>query len=235
MKKKFIFNAILFFLFLLISSFQKQNKKEITLELWATYYYIPTLKHSETGVDLLNKKEKKTGLKLNLCDWCKANIEGTVYIEKEGKIHVLNYSGRSTRIQKDCRDCEKYKNYNSYEKTGKVLWEFSSGFGKGVQNFHLKPFKSIAVDNSLIPYGSVLFIPKAENTIYIDENGKEQIHDGYFFAADTGSKIKGNHIDVFLGNTEINPFSFIKSNEKGTFKAFIILDENIIKALKEMH
>ena len=207
----------------------------ISLKLWATYYYIPTLKHTDEGIDLLDKNEAEIGLKLSLCNWCTANIEGTVYIEKEEHIYVLNYAGRSKEIQNDCRDCEKYKKYDSYKKTGKVLWEFSSDFGKGVLNFKLKPFKTIAVDPSKIPYGSVLFIPEAKNTIYIDENGERKIHDGYFFAADTGSKIKGNHIDLFLGNTNINPFSFVKSDENKTFEALIIRDLEIMEKVQKLH
>ncbi|WP_196884937.1 3D domain-containing protein [Aureivirga sp. CE67] len=236
MKRKFsILFLSLISLFSIFSFKSDKKPKEKELELWATYYYIPTLKHSENGIDLLNEKEEKTGLKLDLCDWCTACIEGTVYIKRDTTIHIFNYFGRSENIQNDCRDCEKYENYNSYEKTGKVLWQKSSRYGKGVQNFNLKPFKTIAVDPKLIPFGSVLFISEAKNTIYKDENGNRQIHDGYFFAGDTGSKIIGNHIDVFLGNTEINPFSFIKSNKKGNFNARIIRDSVLIERMKSLH
>ncbi len=50
----------------------------------------------------------------------------------------------------------------------------------------LHPYSSIAVDKSLIPLGTILY----------DENGNE------YRAEDTGSAIKGNRIDLFVGNHE---------------------------------
>ena len=45
----------------------------------------------------------------------------------------------------------------------------------------------IAVDSNLIPYGSVVYIPKLHR---------------FFVAVDTGSAIKGKHIDVFVESRE---------------------------------
>ncbi len=192
------------------------------LELWATYYYVPIVEHYEQGLDLLDKNENKTGFKVNPNDWCNIAIQGTVFIKKDRNTFVLNYAGRSKELQYDCRKCSKYKNYKGYLKTGKVLWSYSSGFGKGVQNYNLVPFKSIAVDKAIIPYGSTVYIPKAKGITYQDVDGVIKKHNGYFFAADTGSKIIGNHIDVFIGTETVNPFAFVKSNKKETFDAFII-------------
>ncbi|MFD1294972.1 3D domain-containing protein [Lutibacter holmesii] len=205
-----------------------------SLNLWATYYYLPILNHDAKGIDLLDSKGNKTNLKLSLCDWCNANIQGTVMVLKDNQKHLLNYSGRSNDLQNDCRECERYKNYDGYLKTGKVLWKKSVGFGFGVKNYKLVPFKTIAVDNSVIPFGSVIFIPEAKGVEYILD-GQVFHHDGYFFAGDTGSKITGNHIDVFIGINKSNPFKFIKSNSSNTFKAEIITDQIKIEQLKELH
>ena len=39
-------------------------------------------------------------------------------------------------------------------------------------------------------------------------SGESASHDGFFFAADRGGAIRGNHIDVFVGAGP-NPFSFV--------------------------
>jgi 3D (Asp-Asp-Asp) domain-containing protein len=49
----------------------------------------------------------------------------------------------------------------------------------------LTPYRSIAVDPSVIPMGSKVYIPQ-----YRD-------HGGWFKAADTGGAIQGRHVDVF--------------------------------------
>ncbi len=194
----------------------------IKMTLWATYYYVPVLNHAEQGIDLLDEQEHKLGLKLDSCGWCTAAIEGTVIVKKENKNYVLNYAGRSKKSQYDCRLCTQYKDYDNYSKTGKILWEISSGYGEGVKNYDLIPFKTIAVDSSVIPYGSVVYIPAAKGVEYVNAQGETIKHDGLFFAGDTGSKIIGNHIDVFIGTAVHNPFTFITSTPKGTFDAFLM-------------
>ncbi|WP_051313299.1 3D domain-containing protein [Sporocytophaga myxococcoides] len=221
------------FLFSSITLFGQSNSKKISL--WATYYYVPTLMHNEKGIDILDKNEKKTGFKLDSCDWCNAVIEGTVFIKKENRTYVFNYAGRSKEMQYDCRQCSKYKNYGNYLNSSKVLWELSGGFGKGCKNYNLVPFITIAVDTVLVPIGSVIYIPMAKGVKYIDAEGKLAEHEGYFFAGDVGSKIKGNHIDVFLGSSKENPFGFVKSNQDGTFEAYIVTDKNLIAKYANLH
>ena len=211
----------------------KASNKKIVL--WSTYYYLPTLKHDEKGIELLDQNEKEIGLKLDSCDWCEAAIEGTVFIKKDEKTYVLNYAGRSKNVQLDCRLCKKYSNYDNYSKTGKVLWSTSSGFGKGVMNYNLVPFKTIAVDSSIIPYGTVIYIPHAKGVSYLNAKGETVKHDGLFFAGDTGSKIIGNHIDVFIGTSLKNPFKFIQSSSIGTFDAYIVKDKKLIQEIAALH
>lgn len=215
---------------------KNDNKVDISnsKNLWATYYYLPVLKHNEKGIDLLDENGDKTNFKLSLCDWCNANIQGTVMIVEDNQKHLLNYAGRSTYLQNDCRKCDEYKNYDGYNKTGKVLWMKSTGFGLGVKGYKLVPFRTIAVDSSVIPYGSVIHIPEAEGVEYVLD-GQTLHHDGYFFAGDTGSKIIGNHIDVFIGINTSNPFDFIKSNRSKTFEARIITDQIKIEQLRKLH
>ena len=206
-----------------------------TLRLWATYYYIPQMNHDPAGADLLDKNNTPTGLKLTKENWCKAAIEGTVMIRKDGKSHLLNYHSRSKELQVDCRPYIQSKNFNGHNKAGRVLWSKSTGYGKGTENYQLYPFKSIAVDRSVIPIGSVIFIPAAEGIEYLTVTGKLVKHDGYFFAVDVGSAILGNHIDVFLGITTQSPFPFITSTPDGTFDAYIVDDNEKALELAKLH
>ncbi len=212
-----------YLLFILISTllFWKHQER-IELNLWATYYYVPSVIHNEKGIALLDKNEQESGLKLDSSDWCKIAIEGTAIIKKNTQYYTLNYAGRSNSLQFDCRKCKEYHHYKGYEKTGKELWEQTSGIGKGVKNYDLIPYKTIAVDSTLIPYGSSIYIPDAKGIKYKSREGKYVVHDGIFFAGDTGSMIKGNHIDVFIGTDSLNPFTFIKSSPKEQFKAYIL-------------
>lgn len=94
----------------------------------------------------------------------------------------------------------------------------------------------MAVDKSIIPYGTVIFIPKVKGKPIILPNGLEVIHDGYFFAGDTGSAIKRNHIDIFTGIFDGNPFKdVIQSDPTKTFDAYVVKDQQVINLLKSKH
>ncbi|MNR34974.1 3D domain protein [compost metagenome] len=61
-------------------------------------------------------------------------------------------------------------------------------------------------------------------------------HDGYFYAADTGGAIKGNHIDVFCGTSAQNCFpGIITSDENKTFAALEVSDLAVKSSLEAMH
>ena len=61
----------------------------------------------------------------------------------------------------------------------------------------LADLRSIAVDPRLIPLGSVVYIPQAEN-VTVDG----QTLGGVFYAHDVGAAIKGKHIDIFVGRKQ---------------------------------
>lgn len=88
--------------------------------------------------------------------------------------------------------------------------EIDAEFGLGVNNYKLVPFKSVAVDKSVVPYGSKLYSPKlAGRTI----NG--QVHNGILFAHDTGGAIIKDRVDLFCGSGKwsMNHLNFIKHME----------------------
>jgi 3D (Asp-Asp-Asp) domain-containing protein len=68
-------------------------------------------------------------------------------------------------------------------------------WGLGVQNRPLVPFRSIAVDRMVIPYGTKVYVPEFDGVQMPNTYGF--VHDGCLLAADTGGGINGNHIDFF--------------------------------------
>lgn len=66
-------------------------------------------------------------------------------------------------------------------------------YGYGYEDIPLIPFRSIAVDTTVIPIGSKIYIPAAKGAKLPDG----EIHDGMFFALDIGDAIKNKRIDIF--------------------------------------
>jgi len=70
--------------------------------------------------------------------------------------------------------------------------------GRGATGGAIAPFRSVAVDVSLVPLGSVLFIREYQGLRRLDGT----THDGCFRAEDRGLKVVGRHLDVFTGSEE---------------------------------
>ncbi len=73
--------------------------------------------------------------------------------------------------------------------------------------YTLTPLKSVAIDTNKIPLGSKLYIPQFER-LYLGNNG---VHNGIFNAHDIGSEVRGNHIDIFVGEKENLKYMMSKS------------------------
>lgn len=79
---------------------------------------------------------------------------------------------------------------------GVIRWRVcppEAPYGYGKDNNILVPFRSAAVDPTVVPLGSKLFIPKAVG-VRLPDGTK---HDGYFYAVDVGAAIKEKRIDLF--------------------------------------
>lgn len=207
------------------------------IALWATYYYTPIYKNKNKGFALKNMNNKDLyhqgqRVLLSQKEWCMSAMEGSVSIQfSETNYLTYNYAGVSTRQV----DCSPYFG-NRHRATEKVRFRTAnSKWGDGVLSYSLIPGRTIAVDPKVIAYGSVIYISAAKNIQVNLGKNKFFIHDGYFFAGDTGGAIKKNHIDVFIGNNQKNPFGFIKSNPRGIFNGIIVKDFETIKLLKTIH
>lgn len=211
------------------------NDNEVTkvLSLWATHYRIPTVHdQGDAGIPLRDMTGASLGVSLTRTDWCHAALEGSVRVlnGRDSGI-VFNYAGSKQGFwQADCSDVAATSGlaYSCFRRA-------RGRFGDGVSGYLLNPYRTIAVDPSYIPYGSVVYIPAARGRQITLPNGEIVSHDGYFFAADTGGAIDGNHIDVFIGSARENPFKFIRSTPSGLFQAYVIESNSIHNYFEATH
>ncbi|UQA59518.1 3D domain-containing protein [Polyangium aurulentum] len=68
--------------------------------------------------------------------------------------------------------------------------------GRGALGKAITPLRTVAVDSTVIPLGTVLFIPEFRGLALPDGSR----HDGCFVAEDRGMKVTGRQIDVFTGD-----------------------------------
>lgn len=205
--------------------------------LWATFYHVWSAKEQVAGIPLLGKDGQPISPLISTLDWCKGAIEGTLQIQSlDGDVKTYNYQDKNGPVQAKCSEI---LNINTpwIEATSRSRFGPAKGdYGDGVKNYRLVPFRTIAVDPNFIPYGSVVYIPSIRGQSFKLPDGSTAIHDGYFFAADTGGAIKQNHIDFFVGTTKTNPFpTIILSKPSPTLQGFIINDEAIRSALERLH
>ena len=68
--------------------------------------------------------------------------------------------------------------------------------GRGARGTPITPLRTLAVDSSVIPLGTPVFIPEFVGLPTLEGAP----HDGCFLAEDRGSKVVGKHVDVFTGD-----------------------------------
>jgi 3D (Asp-Asp-Asp) domain-containing protein len=216
--------------------FAEAEKPNTPLNVWATEYYVHVTREAGT-IPFLSMEGDTLAFCETACDFCTASLEGTVFLtDSLGQHIVLNYAGRAAEAQMNCRSCALYvKSTLKVESWGSVRWKLSTGYGEGVKGYRLVPYRTIAVDPKVIPYGSVVYIPAARGTRIAVDSATIVVHDGYFFAGDTGGAIKENHIDVFTGDDDSHPFEFVKSSARHTVEAWIVEDDEIRSRLTSQH
>lgn len=209
------------------------------LTLFSTFFFIHQAKASNApdAIPLKDSNSNSLGVKLSQKDWCKAALEGTVQVlDSNNIVKTYNFAKRGTNAQTNCISFFTSLPNETVKAMNRSLFALAKGtFGDGSGGFILVPYRTIAVDKTVIPLGTLIYIPDARGKEVILPSGKKVKHDGYFFAADVGGAIKQNHIDTFLGITEKNPFSHVKSDKNKTFTAFVINDSQIKEALKALH
>ncbi|WP_437591021.1 3D domain-containing protein [Sorangium sp. So ce1000] len=72
-------------------------------------------------------------------------------------------------------------------------------YGRGATGRPITPLRTVAVDSSVIPLGTSLFVPELVG-LPLPGGG---LHDGCFVAEDRGIKVVGRQIDVFTGDPAV--------------------------------
>jgi 3D (Asp-Asp-Asp) domain-containing protein len=89
--------------------------------------------------------------------------------------------------------------------------------GMGSHLNALVPLRHAAVDQRRIPYGSLIHVAGAAGTTL----GESPSMDGWFWAADTGGAVTGNHCDLFVGESEIYLDFLHKPNRRERYETHI--------------
>ncbi len=148
--------------------------EEKTIKLRNTYYYLEDESLDNNQPRTTPILDMKGGLitKTSAVWKKKVNIEGSGKL-KDGRI--INYAGVVN---------------------GSVRYSVvKAPFGMGVGNCELVPYRTIAVDRKVVPYGTVVEILETKGIKDKDGN----VHDGLWVAQDTGGAIKNDRVDLFLG------------------------------------
>jgi len=196
------------------------------LRLWATWYWTPTYT-SSGSVPLLDVDEDPLGPHLPAEEFCHAAVQGAVRID--GQVYTFDDIGK-----RKLAPCEQWRP-DMPQAPYVRFTESASPYGEGIQGYYLVPYRSLAVDTTRLSVGTVLYIPAARGNPITLPDGRKALHDGYFFAADDGYGIEQNHIDVFNGISNINPFPWVVSKATGSFDAYVISDPEIVARLRALH
>jgi hypothetical protein len=73
-------------------------------------------------------------------------------------------------------------------------------WGRGALGKPITPLLSVAVDSSLIPLGTHLYIAEFDGIPRTKDGAR---HDGCFIAEDRGMNVVGEHVDIFAGNPTV--------------------------------
>jgi 3D (Asp-Asp-Asp) domain-containing protein len=208
------------------------------IRLWATYYYLYEARTAADGVRFTDQSGRPLSDPVDPRDWCLAAVQGTVRAPWHGSMVTLNLTATGQTAKLDCSTVigEIFKG-TWVQDLGRSYFARATGsFGDGVRNYRLAPFRSIAVDPSAIPFGTVIYVPQARGVEIELAPGVRVRHDGYFFAADEGLNIKGRHIDVYCGAQATNCFpQFINNGNPIEIDAYIVRDERIAELLQRAH
>lgn len=125
-----------------------------------------------------------------------------VCLQGSGKLS----SGETVSFAKrDCAcaaECPRSGQHICYERLDSTLFPH----GRGATGRAITPLRTVAVDSSVIPLGTVIYIPEFDG---IDRPDGAK-HDGCFVAEDRGIRVVGRHVDVFAGD----PASALWMNKK---------------------
>src|SRR6516162_6593282 len=174
---------------------------------WTAYYVAPVKKETTPGkghaILVVDRQGKKVRVVLTTSSYDAATIEAVaVGIDKKGR-----------------------KRY-AYQVKNDVWYELPKGVeAMGNETDALTRLTDIAADQKRYPYGSMIYLPDAVGKKFADCESM----DGYFWVADTGGAIVGNHFDLFIGDETLYK-DFISRKFKHRYKTTIYTLPKLPKA-----
>lgn len=215
---------------------------EGTKRVAATRYYDQIVPPStaEDSIPYRDMKGNPVSDRVSPYYWCLGAIEGSISTTFNGKPVILNYHNfkRESKYYVRCTD---YIVNGSRDIDGATRYKITNAkYGKGVNDWFLVPYRTIATDPSYIKHGEVIYIEKARGQNITLPSGKVVKHDGYFYAGDRGGSdvVKGKFIDIFCGFDSKCLSKKVTNSTKGDLRlmdAYVIKDENIKARLKQYH
>lgn len=161
-----------------------ESPKQTEME-WTAYYVTP-VRFSEAG-------------------------QAVVFEDRHGRRHTVRLTRKSAReaeMEAVAVGVDKKGELRFAYRAGPGIWrelpEGSQGMGNRMNP--LVPMRHVAADQTIFPYGSMVYVPVAAGV----RIGNRRM-DGYFWVADSGGRIRGHHMDLFVGEHE-NYEAFVKSN-----------------------
>jgi 3D (Asp-Asp-Asp) domain-containing protein len=216
---------------------EPKAKADKPLSLWATYYDLPVIKSApddKSARPLLGKNGKAISSPLSPRDWCNVAMQGSAWVkEADGSSTAYVYIDSNGPDQVDCAKSFGDLSDEIKDATRHARFAaFHHPYACDVRPIPLMAYRTIAVDSTRIPMGTVLYVPDLVGRSFW-MNGEFYIHDGYVVASDRGGAIRGNHIDLFVDEGVAMPFrDVVTSSKRDTFDAFVVpRDSPAAKAL----
>lgn len=208
-------------------------------ELWATWYNLAPAKEDPNGAPLVDTNNQPISVPIPPKQWCMGAMSGAIQVtDRHGEKQTYHYIDSRGPQRINCRNHVKIRHpwvgAIGRSRFVRSIHPYGDGFNKSV----LIPYRTIAADKTKLPLGSVVFIPLARGVKIKLPDGNMAVHDGYFYVGDKGGGgVKDDHIDVFSGPIQENPFpAFIqRSGEDKHFDAYLIKEKTINERLVAMH
>lgn len=160
------------------------SKSSDGLSMNPTIYYKPTIHQNKAKCSNGNLRDLLSPdgyVLVTLCDtdYKQCLMQGSCFVEDEGKITSYNYHSSKEKIPRfievDLNTCP---------------------YGYGVRSSCLDPYFSAAADLKYYNPGDVIYVPRLVGAVM--PNG--EVHDGYIVIRDSGGGILGaNRFDFFTG------------------------------------
>lgn len=85
-------------------------------------------------------------------------------------------------------------------------------WGRGATGQPITPLLTVAVDSTIVPLGTSLYIPEFDGLPR--DPDRHAAHDGCFIAQDRGLRVQGQHVDIFTGQAAMTRLwnSLVPSN-----------------------